>query len=91
MSDKSDSLPEIKSVPWDARISPDDWYGNNAAFLCPFCNRSFVVSSFLGKKRICPRCTGEAKCVGICTTSADKGGRAFAYIATNTEKHDENL
>ncbi len=72
------------------RIMPDDWHGNNAAFLCPFCNRAFIVSKFVDNKdpkaknkdaeRFCPRCTGAIKCVGF--IPADKAGRAYAYLTT---------
>ena len=89
MSDKSDSLPEIKSVPRYARICPDDWQGNNAVFTCPLCKRPFLVSAMKNvhnKKRACPRCIGEVQCVGICTSSAKEGGHAFAYLKPTGEK-----
>ncbi|NDQ57481.1 MAG: hypothetical protein GZ088_10460 [Acidipila sp.] len=34
-----------------------DWYGNNAAVLCPVCGKLFIVSGFVNKEpRRCPRC-----------------------------------
>ena len=35
----------------------EDWYGNNAAVLCPVCGQVFIVSGFINKgQRKCPRC-----------------------------------
>ncbi|HWD39068.1 MAG TPA: hypothetical protein VG944_09495 [Fimbriimonas sp.] len=39
----------------------EDWYGNNAAFLCPFCRNVFIVCGFINRHgRLCPVC-GKAK------------------------------
>ena len=71
----------IPDIPPDQQIPYDDWHGNNAAFTCPFCKRAFLVSGIIDRgRRVCPRCIGPEKCIGICTGSDSKNGKAFAYI-----------
>ena len=58
-----------------------DWIGNNAAFRCPLCRQTFIVSGRLhphGRK--CPRCEGS--------TAYIKGGRkagGTAFIEWTSE------
>ncbi len=52
----------------------EDWYGNNAAFLCPHCGRVFLVSGHFYKKgRDCPKC---GKSFGIVQGGKESGGTA---------------
>lgn len=52
-----------------------DWYGNNAAFTCPHCNKVFIVSALLNKQgRECPKCS---KSTGHINGSINTNGNAF--------------
>jgi hypothetical protein len=57
-------------------ISADeDWVGNNAAFRCPACHGTFIVSGALHRAgRTCPTC-GRAK--GFVEGGKKSGGRAW--------------
>jgi len=54
-----------------------DWYGNNAAFRCPYCHKVFIVSAHMDKnngfKRPCPNCQ---RSTGYCNEGLKKGGTA---------------
>ena len=55
----------------------EDWYGNNAAFKCPECEKIFIVTSFLNPKgRPCPHCE---KSFAYCTGSP-RNKKSEAYI-----------
>ena len=52
----------------------EDWEGNNAAFLCPWCGKAFLVSGLLHKAgRECPKCQ---KSVAKVQGGKDSGGTA---------------
>lgn len=53
----------------------EDWIGNNAAFQCKKCNKTFIVSSFLHPTgRECPRCQGS---IGHVSGSLSQLGSAW--------------
>jgi len=53
-----------------------DWYGNNAAFRCPYCHKVFIVSGYLENgERPClnPNC---GRSIGRCIGGRESGGTA---------------
>ena len=60
--------------PHDLSIE-EDWIGNNAAFKCPICGNTFIVSGMLHKKgRSCTKC---GKSTGYCIGGKGSGGSAY--------------
>ena len=58
----------------------EDWEGNNAAFICPLCQKVFIVSTWIhvspaGEKgyRKCPKC---GKSIGHVKGGRKSGGTA---------------
>jgi uncharacterized protein (DUF983 family) len=52
----------------------DDWFGNNAAFKCPVCGNTFIVSAFSRNSRKCTNC---GKSTGYCKGGKDSDGTAY--------------
>jgi hypothetical protein len=66
---------EKRELVADALADEEDWYGNNAAFRCPLCGGTFIVSGHLNKNgRECPRC-GES--TGFVDGGSKSGGHAW--------------
>jgi hypothetical protein len=62
----------------------EDFYGNNAAFCCPVCQKVFIVSEFLNKNgRACPWC-------GKSTGHVDDS-RAFIEWDDQSENSEQTL
>lgn len=53
----------------------EDWFGNNAAFKCPICGNTFIVSGLLHRNgRSCTKC---GKSTAYCKGGKDSGGTAY--------------
>lgn len=66
---------EKRELDADTLAKNEDWYGNNAAFVCPVCGGIFLVSGHLNRKgRACPRC---GKATDFVEGGSGSGGRAW--------------
>ncbi|MEL4306457.1 hypothetical protein [Methanococcoides sp. LMO-2] len=52
----------------------EDWIGNNAAFKCPLCGNTFIVSGMLHRNG--RKCTNCGKSTGYCKGGKNSGGSA---------------
>jgi predicted RNA-binding Zn-ribbon protein involved in translation (DUF1610 family) len=52
----------------------EDWVGNNVAFKCPVCKKTFIVSGILHPNG--RRCPGCGKSIGYCNGGKNTGGTA---------------
>jgi len=63
---------------FDPNSADEDWMGNNAAFRCDSCQRTYVVSGFLHRNgRPCPFC---GRTVAHTEGSRGDGGSAWIEI-----------
>jgi len=53
----------------------EDWIGSNAAFKCPVCGNTFIVSGMLHRKG--RSCIKFGKSIGYCKGGKDSGGTAY--------------